>query len=486
MRLSIVLAAVLLAQTAFAAEEADVLFFAPFEDGADAASAQGDPKAHITGKELYAPGVRGQAVKLDADALLTFAFKGNVLTDEGTIMMWLKPEWRTDDGRFHHFFRASTGNHKGKALNAVMLYKYLRDERLLFYTSNGAPTETHEGRTIAIRDRLDWQTVLSYFALNYTQTGTPDYVNAEREWRRNPYSESTFDQKSSYASVCNASTWADFLVWAAARTMDETGTDGIYLDCSNPNFCRSGEHGCAPGRYPLLATRELQKRLYAMIRQKRRDKGFVYNHNSESNILTTFSFSDAVLNGEQYNRKDLRALTFDKLRAELSPQPYGVPAFLLPTLVKFQQDKKEKMPGAEFLAFPLLHDVICNPSWLSRDSQKLLQKIQAVLREFGVADAEFLPYWDNKADISPSPAGAVVSAYVRSDGKAALLVAQGGQEPATFELVLGGRLAALRGAPARDALSNEPLTWNDGKLRWTALDRKVQLVILGRAQDAKE
>ncbi len=105
--------------------------------------------------------------------------------------------------------------------------------------------------------------------------------------------------------------------------MEQTGTDGVYLDCSNPKFCKSDDHGCAPGRYPLLATRELQRRIYALIKRKRGEAAFIYSHNSENNFITAFAFADAVLNGEQYNRKDLFTLTFDKFRAELSPQPWG-------------------------------------------------------------------------------------------------------------------------------------------------------------------
>jgi len=331
---------------------------------------------------------------------------------------------------------------------------------------------------VALLKRNGWQTVVSYYAVNQTQTGTPEYAVMADEWRRNPYAEYTLKKHTS-TTVCAASTWADFLLWAIDRTMDETGADGIYLDCSNPKFCRSAEHGCAPGRYTLFATRELYKRMYALVRQKRGDAGFVYAHNSESNFITAYSFADAVINGEQYNRKDLNTLTFEKFRAELSPQPYGVPAFLLPTLVKFQPKGQEKMPGPEFLAFPLLHDVICVPPWLSRDSQKLLVKIRRTMHEFGVADAEFLPYWDNGAELSTSPAGARVSAYLRRDGKAALLIAQGTKTPTTFAVTLLGRLAPLRNLPARNALTQDALSWDGGKLMWTRLDKKVQLVRIG-------
>ncbi len=336
-------------------------------------------------------------------------------------------------------------------------------------------------RKVAFLRRHGWQTVVSYMALDFTQKNTPEYLMLEREWRRNPFSQNTTAGavKMPYASVCNDSSWADFLVWAIDRTMDQTGTDGVYLDCSNPNFCRSAEHGCAPGKFSIFATRELQKRIYTLVKNKRGEKGFVYSHNSENNVLTTFSFSDAVLNGEQYNKKDLRTLTREKFRAEFLPYSSGLPNFLLPTLTKRQPNRKEKMPGPEFLAFPLLHDVICVGSWVSPETRRLLLKMRVAMNDFGVADAEFLPYWANRTEISATPDGAVVSAYLRRGGRAALLIAQGPAAAATFELALRGRLTSLRGLPARDALTHEKLAWREGRLVWPRLGRAVQLVEVG-------
>ena len=229
------------------------------------------------------------------------------------------------------------------------------------------------------------------------------------------------------------------------------------------------------------------KRIYTVVKQKRGEKGFVYCHISENNILPIFAFANAVLNGEQYNRKDLRTLDFAKFRAELSPQPYGVPAILLPTLVKFQPGGREKMPGAEFTAFPLLHDTLCVGSWLSRPSQDLLVRMQSVLHDFGAAKAEFLPYWNNAAEIRVAGGQATVSGYLRRDGKAALLIAQANAEPANVVLTFNGRLAPLRNAAAYDPLSKQALSWDAGKLVWPLRDRDVRLVILGtdRARSPK-
>ena len=323
-----------------------------------------------------------------------------------------------------------------------------------------------------------WDTVVSYYALNQTQTGTPEFAVSEREWRRNPYGEQTFSL-GSYATVCTASTWADFLLWAIDKTMDETGTDGVYLDCSNPRFCRSVEHGCAPGGYPLLATRELQKRIYTLVRQKRGENGFVYSHNSENNFITTYAFADAVVNGEQYNRKDLTTLSFEKFRAQFLPHPTGIPTFLLPTLVKFQPAKQEKMPGAQFLAFPYLHDVICLPQWMSRESQDLLLRVNAGLRAFDVSDSTFLPYWSRQGMLRCDPGSVLVSSYIGRDDRRVLLTARGVSEPVTLALAFDGALAGLTGQPARDVLDDCPLGWHGETMRWPLAPHVLHLAVVG-------
>lgn len=302
---------------------------------------------------------------------------------------------------------------------------------------------------------------------------------SEREWRRDPYSEASL-REGSHGSVCQASSWADALLWIIDRTMEQTGTDGVYVDCSSPHLCRSAEHGCERGRYPILATRELQRRMYTLTRQKRGDRGFVYSHVSESVLATSYAYADAVLNGEQWNKKDLLTdLTLEKFRAEFLPSSFGVPQILLPTLVKFQPEGQEKLPGAEFLAFPLLHDVICVPSWLNRESQQLLHDILVAMRAFDVAESDFLPYWSNGKVIEAS-GGALVSAYRHSGGDRLLLIAQAPTaEPLELTVALQGDLAGLSGAPARDALTGEALSWRDGKFVWPLPGRAVQLAIIG-------
>ena len=143
------LVALLIPSLALAVEEEDVLLFAPFEGSADAPLARGSATAVATGTVRFVEGVRGKAVVTDARTLLRYAMKGNCRTEEGTIMMWVKPQWRSSEQPAFHFFRASTGEFHGKALNALMLYKHFGSDRLMFYTSNGDETPPAQGRTIA-------------------------------------------------------------------------------------------------------------------------------------------------------------------------------------------------------------------------------------------------------------------------------------------------------------------------------------------------
>ncbi len=151
------LAVLLTASSAFGVEESDVLLFAPFEDTSNATIAAGDAESMLVGSERFDNGVRGKAVVVEPQTLLSYAFKGNCVPDEGCVMMWVKPEWKSDDGKFHHLFRASTGNDRGKALNALMLYEYSAFDRLIFYTSDDRKTGPQEGRSMAYREPLVWQ-----------------------------------------------------------------------------------------------------------------------------------------------------------------------------------------------------------------------------------------------------------------------------------------------------------------------------------------
>jgi hypothetical protein len=99
------------------------------------------------------------------------------------------------------------------------------------------------------------------------------------------------------------------------------------------------------------------------------------------------------------------------------------------------------------------------------------------MHNFGVADAEFLPYWDNASELAVSPAGVRVSAYLRRDRKALLLIAAA-EQPTEAAITFKERLVALGGAPARDPLTGDSLRWDGSTLLWPMPDGRVRIAVV--------
>ena len=260
-----VIPSVVFTGAAFAADEADVLFFAPFEDSLHATVSRGQGKAQAAGSPRFGAGMRGKAVVLDPASLLTYVFKDNVVPDEGTIMMWFKPEWRADDDKFHNLFRASTGNFGGKALNALILYKYPRWARLALYTSNGQKTAPYEGRSMAFRNEMkfpsgEWVHVAGTWSATMESTEMYLYVDGER------------------AAACGG---AVFLPERQPPTFEIGGPEGSgttwfddVLLFSRPLMAPEvkamyesyrGQSKLAPDELPFVSSRELQLRPHVLF-----------------------------------------------------------------------------------------------------------------------------------------------------------------------------------------------------------------------------
>lgn len=105
----------------------DLIFSLSFEDSLNADRASGNPQC-MTQPQLqknikYVPGVKGRG----ATEGLSYATGGNILPQQGTVLMWVQPlTWVADDGSVINFF--STGNvmHGERHVSSFMLYKYGR------------------------------------------------------------------------------------------------------------------------------------------------------------------------------------------------------------------------------------------------------------------------------------------------------------------------------------------------------------------------
>jgi hypothetical protein len=258
--------------------------------------------------------------------------------------------------------------------------------------------------------------------------------------------------------VCQRGPWQDFLVDGIARLIDESDVDGVYLDStSRPCACSNELHGCgyrdAKGAprptYPVFATRELLKRIYTVVKQ-RKPNGIVDLHVFDCMHAGALAFSTTYWNGEQLGRGPkvkVEGLPLDRFRTEFMGYNWGTPADLLYYVLGNYRACS---------AIALLHDVPVRVENLKDlDVESALWRVR---EEFGVDGAEFLPYWRNAEYVAATPEGCYVSLHRHPEGRVLAVVSNLKLEAAQAELVLNREALGLKGAiAARDALGDTPV-----------------------------
>jgi hypothetical protein len=217
--------------------------------------------------------------------------------------------------------------------------------------------------------------------------------------------------------TCRASaSWRDYECAYIERQIRDFGTDGIYsdgllwaVDCCNTS------HGCpASGESVhwrgLDAGRVLAKRIWKMFKSQPKPT-FIVMH-CEGALLPIYSFADAFLDGERFNTIP-KAMNFkmplDSFAAGFMGHAWGpIPYYLVYGGQCWTEEQG--------LSFTLIHDVIM--PW----SAGSIDVIQDAFDDFGVADAEWVPYWRIERVAKVETAGVKVSAYVKKKGAPVLLI----------------------------------------------------------------
>ena len=81
------------------ARSAKLIFHLPFEQGCTAAVAGGDPEPLAAKGVELVPGALGKAGRFRSESRLQFREAGNLVKEQGTIMLWYRPDWSGDQGR---------------------------------------------------------------------------------------------------------------------------------------------------------------------------------------------------------------------------------------------------------------------------------------------------------------------------------------------------------------------------------------------------
>ena len=294
------------------------------------------------------------------------------------------------------------------------------------------------------------------------------------------------NERQAFSRSCTGSRhWTDFMLHNLRETLKRHDFDGFYYDGTiGFRSCMNAAHGCCyvdregtrRPTYPILATREYAKRLYALTRLHR-DTDLIDCHTSANVLPMRAAWVDQLWNGEQFQScKPGFHFPMDYFRSQCVGTQYGVPSMFLAY-------QKRPFMEEEALSFTLLHDV------LPRSRSDTIIRIWGIQDSFDVAAARWLPYWRNAeyVHVNSDPPGrlwdeaGLVSLYLHYGDRALLVVSNIQEAPATVSVrPYLARLGLAGDVTARDAERDKPVPFQDGALRLSLGGYDYRLIWLGR------
>jgi len=291
----------------------------------------------------------------------------------------------------------------------------------------------------------------------------------------------------------------DAIVYNFARRLDEFGDDGVYLDGTGVHLkaCRNTAHGCgyrpkqgaiSPQNavafdqtdrgsdarkgpiyptYPVFADRELIKRLYTVVKQRRPD-GVMDVHSWYYNSAG-LAYADMLWTGEQWwhlRGKGVKyvagELTLDIFRTAFTGYQIGVAAETLPYRLLGNNTR-----NSQVAATSLLHDIPVRIRTQDTEWFDIMSRLWKVRERFGMKAAEKLFYWKNAAYVKVSPEKCYSTLFKHPKNGVLAFISNLSRDAQTVTVEFNLEKLGLRGKKLDvfDALTNEPVSMiADGKL----------------------
>lgn len=339
-----------------------------------------------------------------------------------------------------------------------------------------------------------------YTVLQMLSATSPEYQYYGQDWASGITDNTSADVLAFRApiySVCpKAADWVDCLTWKIKQHVERYGIDGLYHDFTWPIFCRNTAHGCpAEGGYPILAMRDLYRRVYTILKDQPRET-FMLGHTSWGLLCAPVcSFLDGTLpgedvsvergNGDYYNGM-AGQVGFDGFKADSMARQFGtVPVYWV--LPEAGEEYKKEKYDRRLLSLLLLHDALASAGhWRS----PLHSQLWVRLRDFGIDEAQFMPYWAKEqpvtvAAMDPKPtafslsAPIVVSVYNRPGKKALVVVGNTSAAQIHATLKIGGRALGLADAiRVRDAYGPDTDLLKDGSVEVDVPEFEYRLLVV--------
>jgi len=273
--------------------------------------------------------------------------------------------------------------------------------------------------------------------------------------------------------VCTNSTWGDELVKRIGESIDRFGFDGLYLDQTNVPFgCCNERHGCGwrdeegdlHPTFPIRAARRVMRQLYDIIHPH---GGWIELHQSSCCAIPTLSFCHSYYDGEHlhwdtdFAEHPLETLGLDAFRAEFMGWNFGVPA--------------DYMAAGPHQALPLVHGVLNRPL---PQCQETRHGVWDVLESFDVDSAAFLGYWRPELPATATSETVFASAYTRGDQMLLIVANLSGRDTVETQVSVDRAAAGLHRGDAIDAMTDEPVACDDGRMTFSLDPHGFRLIRL--------
>ena len=291
-------------------------------------------------------------------------------------------------------------------------------------------------------------TFTMYINSGVLDANTPEYRKYRFEWQPVPGKASyvppdpkTKDKSYLINGCTSARSSTDFTMWYLDRTVKYLSEDGAipvhaYIDCySHHNkSCSNTLHDCPQdGAIPVLATREYLKRIYTIYKSVNPINQVVL-HNGGENSLSAASFTDIILDGEQFRapyystqinddtlpNNYTRILDLERVRSLIQTYAWGPERYHLYQFWKWTENEPDNARPARAHLWALMfsHDVPC---W----SAGTPANIPRAIRELGWDEkTQYIPYWRKGTGIELTTRrdSVVASAWRRGDANALVMI----------------------------------------------------------------
>lgn len=261
------------------------------------------------------------------------------------------------------------------------------------------------------------------------------------EWRLLPEQLNLGKPKSWNQTMINpAPSFIDRFAWETDQFFRSSSAAGLYFDGyagiqpsanRRAGFGYVGRDGIVKPTYPILAGRELMRRVYALRLQYRPD-GALMIHPATSHFLPCLAFSDCIYDGEFMGWSDIKTtmetkgvlagFTEDKARFLLNFRAYGlVPLIDTRWAVRLAMQKQGTDSETDAL-MRLIYGQFLLADVHGVDFGAWSRVLAQTTDWWGLAapDVQFLGYWENRPPASAGP-GTRTSAWLKPGSGKVLL-----------------------------------------------------------------